>query len=109
MATVKEDTSPSVKVVGGLMGILGVTIGFVPSYFIANTNMEVLKHEIESIQKQITTNMDDRYRGADADKDHQLIYQRDLNMRESIKANAEQIEKLEQLVRDHASNRKAHE
>ena len=108
MGNVQDDTAPSVKTVGTLMGMLGITVGFIPSYFIANTNMEVLKHEIESVQRQIQAGMDDRYRGADAERDHRLIAQRDSSMREAIQTNAAHIKELEQLLRDHASDRDTH-
>jgi len=86
------------KAIPLLASALGAAIGIGISYFTLIADVATLTERLASLQDQISTGTDDRYRGADARRDFALVQQQ-------IQQNAHQIEELQNMLRDHARDK----
>lgn len=99
----------STKMVGLLSGFLGTAVGLTMSYFTAISDLQVLKEQVKHLNDKIAMQMDDRWRGADARLSHSMIDERDAAMMKAIEANARHIDELQEILREHAADRKLHQ
>ena len=86
-------------------GVIGAALGMLITYTTAvsgqNEQLAILSEKVASLEKQITSSMGDRYRGADATRDFNLVnHQLDLHQK--------RLDSMETRVDNHIQDYKRH-
>ena len=98
-------TGDNTKVImGAIIGtVLGTTTTFMMGVASNRTDIAVLTTKIENLTKSVTANMSDRYRSADAMKDHLVINGKLHEMDITLKAHLELDKQLDAEFRAHVA------